>query len=96
MNDFLDRLAAKAIGGEAALLPRLPSLFEPTSPRSAALPMNNSDDASATMAEPAPAVGMLSMDRQKPSSNETAANAPGVHPPVRHRVWLPTRHPSGH
>jgi hypothetical protein len=29
MSDFLDRLAARAIGGEAALAPRLPSLFEP-------------------------------------------------------------------
>ena len=29
MSDFIDRLAARAIGGEAALAPRLPSLFEP-------------------------------------------------------------------
>jgi hypothetical protein len=29
MNDFLDRLATKAIGSEAMLAPRLPSLFEP-------------------------------------------------------------------
>ena len=29
MSDFLDRLAARAIGGETALAPRLPSLFEP-------------------------------------------------------------------
>lgn len=31
MSDFIDRLAARAIGGEAALVPRLPSLFEPLS-----------------------------------------------------------------
>lgn len=30
MSDFLDRLAARAIGGEATLAPRLPSLFEPS------------------------------------------------------------------
>ncbi|MBB6187819.1 hypothetical protein [Rhodanobacter sp. MP7CTX1] len=29
MNDFLDRVTAKAIGNEAMLAPRLPSLFEP-------------------------------------------------------------------
>jgi hypothetical protein len=29
MSDFLDRLAARAIGSETALAPRLPSLFEP-------------------------------------------------------------------
>ncbi|MFZ0871991.1 MAG: hypothetical protein WAM90_14870 [Rhodanobacter sp.] len=29
MNDFLDRVTAKAIGNEAMLTPRLPSLFEP-------------------------------------------------------------------
>lgn len=29
MSDFLDRLAARAIGGETTLAPRLPSLFEP-------------------------------------------------------------------
>ena len=31
MSDFLDRLAARAIGGETSLAPRLPSLFEPLS-----------------------------------------------------------------
>ncbi len=30
MSDFLDRLACRAIGSEAALAPRLPSLFEPS------------------------------------------------------------------
>jgi hypothetical protein len=30
MSDFLDRVAARAIGGEATLAPRLPSLFEPS------------------------------------------------------------------
>ncbi|MHB1057962.1 MAG: hypothetical protein ACYC0F_08780 [Rhodanobacter sp.] len=29
MSDFLDRMAARAIGGETPLAPRLPSLFEP-------------------------------------------------------------------
>jgi hypothetical protein len=32
MSDFLDRLAARAIGGESMLAPRLPSLFEPLQP----------------------------------------------------------------
>lgn len=29
MSDFLARLAARAVGGDASLMPRLPSLFEP-------------------------------------------------------------------
>ena len=29
VSDFLDRVTAKAIGNEAMLKPRLPSLFEP-------------------------------------------------------------------
>lgn len=30
MSDFLDRLASRVIGGDIALVPRLPSLFEPS------------------------------------------------------------------
>ena len=34
VSDFLDRMAMRAIGGEAMLSPRLPSLFEPARPSS--------------------------------------------------------------
>ncbi|RUL78935.1 hypothetical protein [Dyella choica] len=34
MSDFLDRVAVRAMGGEAMLSPRLPSLFEPVRPSS--------------------------------------------------------------
>ena len=45
MSDFLDRLAARAIGSETALAPRLPSLFEPLQ-RTPIMPA--SDDAEAS------------------------------------------------
>lgn len=32
MKDFIDRLAARAVGGESMLSPRLPSVFEPQRP----------------------------------------------------------------
>ena len=44
MSDFLDRLASRAIGSETALVPRLPSLFEP-SQKAPILPLGNEGDA---------------------------------------------------
>lgn len=38
MKDFIDRVAARALGGESMLLPRLPSLFEPQRALSTGLP----------------------------------------------------------
>jgi hypothetical protein len=45
MSDFLDRLAARAIGSEAALAPRLPSLFEPLQ-RAPIMPLSDDGEAS--------------------------------------------------
>lgn len=46
MSDFLDRLAARAIGGESTLAPRLPSLFEPLQ-RAPAMPLADEGEAPA-------------------------------------------------
>lgn len=45
MSDFLDRLAARAIGSETALAPRLPSLFEPLQ-RAPIMPLSDDGETS--------------------------------------------------
>jgi hypothetical protein len=77
MSDFLDRLAARAIGSETALSPRLPSLFEPLqrapimSPADAGeVPSHHHDMASAAPAVPVAA----------PSPREPARAAGSVEP----------------
>jgi len=50
MSDFLDRLAARAIGGESMLAPRLPSLFEPLQP-TPIMPSAEAGDARASGAD---------------------------------------------
>ena len=55
MSDFLDRLAARAIGSGAALAPRLPSLFEPL-PRAPVMPPADESEAPARAREASPAV----------------------------------------
>ncbi|TPG11049.1 hypothetical protein EAH75_08795 [Rhodanobacter glycinis] len=44
MSDFLDRLAARAIGSETALVPRMPSLFEPLQ-RTSIMPASDDGEA---------------------------------------------------
>ncbi len=51
MSDFIDRLAARAIGSETALTPRVPSLFE-SLPRARAMPSSPLDEAAPDRAEP--------------------------------------------
>jgi hypothetical protein len=50
VSDFLDRVAARAIGGEPMLTPRLPSLFEPMQPAAGIAPPEEAASASATPA----------------------------------------------
>ncbi len=50
VSDFLDRLAARAIGGEPMLTPRLPSLFEPMQPAVGMAPPEEAAYANATPA----------------------------------------------
>lgn len=45
MSDFLDRLTARAVGGEATLAPRLPSLFEPAQHAPILPPANDGTEA---------------------------------------------------
>lgn len=54
MSDFLARLAARAIGGEATLAPRLPSRFEPL-PHAPILPTVDDDTAATARHATAPA-----------------------------------------
>lgn len=67
MSDFLARLAARAIGGEAMLAPRLPSLFEP-SPHAPILPTVDDDTAATARHATAPA-------------GDTPSAAEPLHPP---------------
>lgn len=53
MSDFLDRLAARAIGSDATLAPRLPSLFEPL-PRAPLMTMADEGEASARVRDAGP------------------------------------------
>ena len=55
MSDFLDRLAARAIGSETTLAPRLPSLFEPL-PRAPIMSPADESEAPARAREASPAV----------------------------------------
>ena len=55
MSDFLDRLAARAIGGETTLAPRLPSLFEPLQ-RVPIMPLADAGEAPPGRREAAPAM----------------------------------------
>ncbi|HZX72679.1 MAG TPA: hypothetical protein VFE77_17935 [Rhodanobacter sp.] len=70
MSDFLDRLAARAIGSETMLAPRLPSLFE--SPQSTPImPLTETGDARARDADKTP---------------DTVATPAAVRPPSAHAV----------
>jgi len=55
MSDFLDRLAARAIGSETTLAPRLPSLFEPLQ-RVPIMPLADAGEAPPGQREAAPAM----------------------------------------
>ena len=69
MSDFLDRLAARAIGGETALSPRLPSLFEPLQ-RAPIMPPADAGEVPAhhrDMASAAPVVPVAASSPREPA-----------------------------
>ena len=69
MSDFLDRLAARAIGSETALSPRLPSLFEPLQ-RAPIMPPADAGEVPAhhrDMASAAPVVPVAASSPREPA-----------------------------
>jgi hypothetical protein len=69
MSDFLDRLAARAIGSETALSPRLPSLFEPLQ-RAPIMPPADAGEVPAhhrDMASTAPVVPVAASSPREPA-----------------------------
>ena len=65
MSDFIDRLAARAIGGEAALAPRLPSLFEPLQ-RAPVLAMADEGEVSARVRDVSPMLPTAAVPPPRP------------------------------
>jgi hypothetical protein len=96
MSDFIDRLAARAIGGEAALAPRLPSLFEPLS-RAPIMPPPDEGDAPvrARDADPAvpPAPGIATPPHSPPHARESTEQ-PAARAASVERSVLPTPAPA--
>lgn len=72
MSDFLDRLAARAIGSETALMPRLPSLFEPLQ-RAPIMPPADVDEAPPDRRDAAPA--MRAVPVEAPTSATPASTS---------------------
>ncbi|KAA0068671.1 hypothetical protein [Rhodanobacter sp. T12-5] len=75
MSDFLDRLAARAIGGGTALAPRLPSLFEPLQ-RAPIMPLSGDG-------EPPPG------HHETVSASTTAPTAAPMRPPLAPAATVP-------
>ena len=65
MSDFIDRLAARAIGGEAALAPRLPSLFEPLQ-RAPVMAMADEGEVSARVRDVSPMLPTAAVPPPRP------------------------------
>jgi hypothetical protein len=98
MSDFLDRLAARAIGSDATLAPRLPSLFEPL-PRAPLMTMADEGEASARVrdAGPMPPAAAAAVPPPRPPlpahgsiEPRTARTTPAEQVPLR----LPERAPT--
>ena len=94
MSDFIDRLAARAIGGDTSLAPRLPSLFEPLARAPMPSPDEGEAPARARDAGPAvpPASGIATPPRSPPHACESMEpRAAGVAPVERPVLPPPTR-----
>lgn len=74
MSDFLDRLAARAIGGEAPLAPRLPSLFEPMQ-RAPVMPPAGDGEMPARARDAGPAVPVAPNVASPPNTPRHASEA---------------------
>jgi hypothetical protein len=92
MSDFLDRLAARAIGSETALAPRLPSLFEPLQ-RAPIMPLADDGEASPRhreAASPSTATPTVAPMRSPPAPVTAVTAAARVAPAPAEAVPTPT------
>ncbi len=87
MSDFLDRLAARAIGSETTLAPRLPSLFEPLQ-LSPIMPPADAGEAPPDRREAAPAVHAVPVEAPTSATPASPSAQPAAAPvaPVEHVV----------
>jgi hypothetical protein len=79
MSDFLDRLAARAIGSETALMPRLPSLFEPLQ-RAPIMPLADEGEAPPDWREAAPAVHAMPVEAPTSAASASTSVQPAAAP----------------
>lgn len=79
MSDFLGRLAARAIGGDTALAPRLPSLFEPLQ-RAPLMAVTDEGEAPARAREASPAPPAV--PNAVPPPRPMAQAGESIEPPV--------------
>ncbi len=75
MSDFLDRLAARAIGSETVLAPRLPSLFEPLQ-RAPIMPLVEAGEAPSQHREATPPIVAQPTEASARSAHPTALAPP--------------------
>jgi len=87
MSDFLDRLAARAIGSEATLAPRLPSLFEPLQ-RAPIMPLADAGEAPPDRREAAPAFHAVPVEAPTSATSASTSARPAAVPvtPIEHVV----------
>jgi hypothetical protein len=87
MSDFLDRLAARAIGSETALSPRLPSLFEPLQ-RAPIMPPADAGEAPPDRREAAPAIHAVLVEAPTSAAPASPSAQPAAAPvtPIEHVV----------
>lgn len=87
MSDFLDRLAARAIGSETTLAPRLPSLFEPLQ-RAPVMPPADAGEVPPDRREAAPAMRAVPVEAPTSATPASTSAQSAVAPvaPIEHVV----------
>jgi hypothetical protein len=87
MSDFLDRLAARAIGSETALAPRLPSLFEPLQ-CAPVMPLADAGEVPPDRREAAPAIHAVPVETPTSAAPASTSAQPAAAPvtPIEHVV----------
>lgn len=87
MSDFLDRLAARAIGSETTLMPRLPSVFEPLQ-RAPIMPLADAGEVPPDRREAAPAMHAMPVEAPTSAAPASTSIQPAAAPvaPVEHVV----------
>lgn len=79
MSDFLDRLAARAIGSETTLAPRLPSLFEPLQ-RAPVMPPADGGEAPPDRRDTAPAIHAVPVEAPTSAAPASTSAQPAAAP----------------